>query len=305
MVLAIAALSFITIFLVLYIFIISGVNRQRLDERFKTAGVFSSYTDFNEELSKPLYQRLLAVSFEKFGQFLTVLTPGEVQRLLADKLIEAGQDKVLSVRRFLLRWGLVGVALVLASLFVSLWPKPASLGDVFLNSFAALLLSMALPFLVLRRQISERKIRIQKHLPDVIDLLLVSIQAGTSFDGAIAKVTQQMQGPFIVELQTMLREIRLGMERQEALRGLARRCRVQDVSLFVSSLLQTDRLGVSTAQVLEVQAKMLRQKRVLKAREAAMKAPIKLMFPLLFFFLPVVCLAILAPVAVRMLRWLG
>ena len=305
MVLAIAALSFITIFLVLYILIISGAKRQRLDARFKTAGAFSSYTDFSEELSKPLYQRLLAVSFEKCGQLFAALTPGEVQRFLAEKLLEAGQDKVLSVRDFLLRWGLAGVALVLGSLFVNLWPQPSSLGDVLLNGFAAVLLSMALPVLVLRRQIAERKRKIQRHLPDVIELLLVSIQAGTSFDGAIVKVTQQMKGPFILELQAMLREIRLGMERQEALRGLARRCRVQDVSLFVSALVQTERLGVSTAQVLEVQAKMLRQKRVLEAREAAMKAPIKLMFPLMLFFMPVVCLAILAPIAVRMLRWLG
>ena len=305
MLLAIVALSFLVIFLVLYIFIISGVNRRRLDERFKTAGVFASYAEADEELNKPLHQRLLAGFAEKFGRLFAALTPGEVQRVLAAKLLEAGLDKELSVRSFLLRWGLVGVALVLGSLGLSVLLRVAPGRDILLNGVAALLLSMALPFLALSRQIAARKLRIQKQLPDVIELLLVSIQAGTSFDGAIAKVTQQMQGPFVTELQAMLREIRLGMERQEALRGLARRCCSQDVSLFVSALLQTDRLGVSTAQVLDVHAKVLRQKRVLKAREAAMKAPIKLMFPLVLFFLPVIIVAILAPMAVRMLRWLG
>ena len=229
-----------------------------------------------------------------------MLTPQALQLLLEDKLREAGQAQTVTVKSFLLRWGLVLLVITLGCLYLSWAEMQLSLEETLGNLVLALLIGVLLPCMTLRRQIAARKEGIERQLSDVMDLLLVSVQAGTSFDGAVSRVVKQMQGPLVAELQTLLQEMRLGMSRQEALRTLGERCRVLDVSLLVSTLIQADRLGVSISQFLEVQAQLLRKKRLLRAREAAMKAPVKLVFPLVFFLLPVIFMALLAPIAVKL-----
>lgn len=305
MLFAIAALIFVTVFLLFYIFILSGATHHQLEQRFKTAGIFSSYADYTSgELSQPLYYRLFHPLMDGLDNLFNALTPKEIQRVLADKLKEAGLTQTMTVRQFVLRWGLVNLLLMVCSLFLSSSLLELGLTDALLNMLCAFLVGLLLPWLVLKSQITKRKNSIQRFLSDVIDLLLVSIQAGTSFDGAIVRVTQQMKGTFADELSTMLQQIRLGVSRHDALRNMADRCQVPDVSLLVSALIQADRLGVSIAQILEVQAQMLRKKRVLRAREQAMKAPVKLIFPLVLFLLPVIFMAILAPVVVQIMRGL-
>lgn len=305
MLLAIVALVFVTVFLLFYIFILSGATNYRLEQRFKTAGILSSDAAYASiELSRPLYYRLFHPLMDSLGNLFNALTPQEIQRLLADKLKEAGLTQTLTVRQFVLRWGLVNLFLMICSLVLSNYLFKSDLREALLNLLGAFLVGLFLPWLVLRNQIDKRKNNIERFLSDVIDLVLVSIQAGSSFDGALLRVTQQMKGTFVNELSTMLQQIRLGMSRHDALRNLADRCQVPDVSLLVSALIQADRLGVSIALILEVQAQMLRKKRVLRAREQAMKAPVKLVFPLVLFLLPVLFIAILAPVAIKIMRGL-
>ena len=300
MILIIAALLFIIVLLLLSAFLFASGNRQGLEQRLKTAGIVSSSADYtNEELAKPLHQRLFQPVVDSFSGLFKAMAPQAIQRLLAVKLQEAGQAKKVTVKDFLLRWGLVLLLLVMVFLYLSLVEFRQSLIESLGNMLLAVLIGILLPCAALRKEIAKRKEGIEHQLSDVMDLLLVSVQAGTSFDGAISRVVQQMQGPFVVELQTMLQEMRLGMSRQEALRALGERCQVLDVSLLVSALVQADRLGVGIAQFLEIQAQLMRKKRLLRAREAAMKAPIKLIFPLVIFFLPVVFMAVMAPIALK------
>ena len=301
MMLVIAVVLFLVVLALLSLFLLADNNRQHLEQRFKTAGIFSSHADYtNEEFAKPLHQRLFQPFFDSFGNLFKLLTPQALQLLLEDKLREAGQAQTVTVKAFLLRWGLVLLVLTIGCLYISRIEWQLSLAETLGNLAVALLIGVLLPCTALRRQIATRKEGIERQLSDVMDLLLVSVQAGTSFDGAVSRVVKQMQGPLVVELQTLLQEMRLGMSRQEALRALGERCRVLDVSLLVSTLIQADRLGVSISQFLEVQAQLLRKKRLLRAREAAMKAPVKLVFPLVFFFLPVIFMALLAPIALKL-----
>lgn len=300
MLFAIAVLTFVTMLLFLYILFISQTRQYQLEQRFKTAGIVP--VDYiSDELRQPLYYRLFRPVAKGFGGISHGLTIKGLQRILAGKLKEAGLVHIVAVRQFVLRQILAVLFLVGSSLGVSCLAGKG-LKTVLLNMLYAVLAGCFWRWLVLRRKIAERKNNIQRLLPDVIDLLLISIQAGASFDSAVQRVTQQMTGVFIDELSIMLQQIRLGVSRYEALHNLADRCQTADVSLLVSALAQADRLGVSISHILEVQSQMLRKKRVLRAREMAMKAPVKLIFPLVIFLLPVLFIAILAPIAVRLMK---
>ena len=143
-----------------------------------------------------------------------------------------------------------------------------------------------------RRQRSES---ILKSLPDVLDLLSVSVEAGLGFDAALQKVVEKSQGPLADEFDTALNEIRMGKPRREALRDMARRVEVDDVSTFVGAVVQADTLGVSISNVLAVQAEQVRQKRRQRAEEKAQKAPVKILIPMLFFIFPTIFIVLLGP----------
>lgn len=139
-------------------------------------------------------------------------------------------------------------------------------------------------------------------MPEVLDLVCVSIRAGMAFDGAVAKVAEKMKGPLVDEFTKMLQDTRMGVPRKEALKALNDRCMVADVSMLTVALVQADQLGVSISQVLEAQAESLRKRRILLAREVAMKTPVKLLFPLVFCIFPTMFVVLLGPAAIMLLR---
>ena len=126
--------------------------------------------------------------------------------------------------------------------------------------------------------------RNSKTLPDMLDLLLVSVEAGLSFDMSLKRITEQASGALSKEIARALEEMRLGKPREEALRGIVRRTGVPDLSSFISAIIQAEQLGGNIANTLRIQASSMRQKRRQRAEEAAMKAPIKMLFPLVFLF---------------------
>jgi tight adherence protein C len=142
---------------------------------------------------------------------------------------------------------------------------------------------------------SKRQELVSAELPDALDLLAVSVEAGLGFDGAISKLTEHMEGPLIEEFEFTLGEIRIGEGRQEALRKLAERVPAPEMSGFVRAIIQADQLGISLGRILRVQATDTRLKRQAIAEEKAMKAPIKMLFPLVLFIFPAMFIAILGP----------
>lgn len=156
-----------------------------------------------------------------------------------------------------------------------------------------------LPDIVLQRIIEARQTAIRRTLPDVLDLLVVSVEAGVGFDGAMQKVVDKMSGPLRDEMARVLEQVRLGRSRSEALRLMGERTHVSDLISFVAAVQQAETLGVSIAKVLRVQADAARERRSQRAREAAAKLPVKLLFPLVFFIFPALFVVILGPGAIR------
>jgi len=141
----------------------------------------------------------------------------------------------------------------------------------------------------------RRQDAVSADLPDALDLLSVSVEAGLGFDGAIQKLTEHMEGPLIEEFELALGEIRVGEGRPEALKRMVERVPAPEMASFVRAIVQADQLGISLGRILRVQATDARLKRQAAAEEKAMKAPIKMLFPLVMFIFPAMFIVILGP----------
>src|SRR5204862_3066257 len=151
------------------------------------------------------------------------------------------------------------------------------------------------PDFVVSGKARRRKDAIRAELPDALDLLAVSVEAGLGFDGAISKLADHMEGPLTEEFGFALNEIRFGESRQDALKKLAERADTPEISGFTRAIIQADQLGISLGRILRVQATDTRQRRQAAAEEKAMKAPIKMLFPTVLFIFPAMFLVILGP----------
>jgi len=151
------------------------------------------------------------------------------------------------------------------------------------------------PNFFLNRRVRSRQAAVAAQLPDALDLLSVSVEAGLGFDGAVQKLTEHMDGPLIEEFELALGEMRIGEGRQDALKKLAERSASQEMASFVRAIIQADQLGISLGRILRIQAADTRLKRQLLAEEKAMKAPIKMLFPTVAFIFPSMFIVILGP----------
>jgi tight adherence protein C len=151
------------------------------------------------------------------------------------------------------------------------------------------------PTFVLNAKVRSRQAAVAAELPDALDLLSVSVEAGLGFDGAVQKLTEHMKGPLIEEFELALGEMRIGESRQEALKKMAERSASPEMASFVRAIIQADQLGISLGRILRIQAGDTRLKRQLLAEEKAMKAPIKMLFPTVAFIFPAMFIVILGP----------
>ena len=159
-----------------------------------------------------------------------------------------------------------------------------------------------LPSIWLNMVTRRRQTAIQMVLPDMIDLITVSVEAGLSLYGAIQRISARFDNPLSEEFQRAMQEVRLGRSNIESMRDLARRVDVDDLSTLISAIVQADMLGLAIANVLRVQSERLREKRTQRAREAAQKAPIKMVVPLVFFIFPALFIVILGPAFIKILE---
>ncbi len=157
------------------------------------------------------------------------------------------------------------------------------------------LIGFILPELWLSRKIAARQKAIVKALPDALDLLVISVGAGLGFDAALARVVAKSDNPLTRELNRVMQEMRVGRARRDALKDLVARTDVPDLSNFVAALIQAEQLGVSVTQVLTVQADQMRVLRRQRAEEQAQQAPLKMLFPMMGFIFPALCIMILGP----------
>ncbi len=157
------------------------------------------------------------------------------------------------------------------------------------------------PNLYLYQRVYERSLRIQRELPDAIDLMTISVESGLAFDAAVQQVARNTEGPLADEFSRMLREMQIGQGRAEALRGLADRTEVDDFRSFVTSMVQADSFGIPIANVLRIQSSEMRTKRRQRAEEKAQKVPVKMTVPLIFCILPCLFIAVMGPAVIHVM----
>jgi tight adherence protein C len=206
---------------------------------------------------------------------------------------------------------LFGIQLLCAVIFPIFWIfifKEMSLGLVegpkqFLVYIGLLLLGFMFPVMNLGEKIKKRQKSIMLQLPNTLDLLTISVEAGLDFISAMRRVVEKHpEGPLKEELERFFKQTELGRPRREALREMSKRVQLQDLTAVVSALIQADRLGVSIGPILNTQSDMLRIRRGQRAEKAAQEAPVKMMMPLIICILPSVFIMILAPVIIQMLQ---
>ena len=267
-------------------------------------GLGAATVDADEDLNRPFAQRVISPITGSLAAGMGRLTPRAVRRMVGDKLAAAGGFQGIGTDGYLLLWGSVALVCPLAAaLLAGMAGMPGNkAAGLTLMAFA---LGAAWPLLFLNHRIAARKAGIQKSLPDVLDLLTVSVEAGLGFDGALFKVAEKLKGPLVDDFARLLQEIRVGVPRRDALHALGRRCDVDDLSLFVSALVQADQLGVSIGNVLRVQSAAMREKRRQRAQEKAMKAPVKMLLPLVMCIFPTLFVILLGPAVIQIVTNLG
>lgn len=249
----------------------------------------------------PFVERTIAPIFRSITEFLLFFAPQGVHDRLEHRIMLAGKQGVWSVTAFVCGWVLcVGASLLLAFYLLSGSDLPF-IQRVALFFFGGVIGAL-LPFALLNSIIRKRQKQIIRQLPEFLDLLCVSVQAGLSFDSGIAKIVARMQGPFIEECERMQRDVRMGMMRKHSMQQMARRCDVQEVYLFTNSIIQADRLGTSIANTLVNQADNMRERRRQAAKAEALRAPVKIVFPLVLFIFPALFVIVLLPSLLFLLK---
>jgi len=160
---------------------------------------------------------------------------------------------------------------------------------------AIFLMLFFLPVLWLRMMVHSRQTKIQKGLPDALDMLSVCASAGLGFDQSLQRVSEYWDTPIAIELGRVVKEMEMGISRQEALRGLADRIDVGELTTFVSLVIQSDQLGMSISDTLQAQADQMRIERRFRAQEQARMIPIKMLVPLAFMIFPALIAVVLGP----------
>lgn len=256
--------------------------------------VNSDVPSFRDRVIKPLKNGL--------GDLMTNLAPASWLSALENKLVLAGKSRVWSAQGYAVFWlifTLLGACAAVRYVYVAT-------NLAYVQSVIIVLLGTAfgatMPLIVLRSLIQKRQKLISRQLPEILDLLCVSVQAGLSFDAALRRIVDKMSGPLVDECGRMLEDVRMGLPRRQSLRMLADRCEVQDVTLFCTAIIQAERLGTGIGKTLSNQSANMRERRRQAVKAEAMKAPVKMLLPLVLFIFPALFVIVLLPSLLSLLK---
>jgi tight adherence protein C len=281
------------------------MNLQRVDrertQRIMGAVGTSSTNIREQDLDASFVERALLPALSSLGNIAKRLTPGDSRVRIERRLALAGSPQGWTPERVAaaklagaVLGGVLGVAL--AKIAGASGPSFIGLG-ILIAGFG-----FFIPNAILASRAEDRQEEIRKVLPDTMDLLTISVEAGLGFDAAVAQVMTNVPGVLSQEFSRMLQEMRLGVGRQDAFRNLADRTDVEELRSFILAMVQADKFGVSIANVLRAQAHELRIKRRQRAEEKAMKVPVKILFPMIFCVMPALFVVILGPGAIRIVQ---
>jgi tight adherence protein C len=250
-----------------------------------------------DNLMLPFGERIVRPMLAKLGE----ISAGMRLDTTAHRLNEAGNPYALSPKEFVAikrMCSLAGLALGIALTRIG----SLSIVHTVLVGLLGFAVGSYIPERWLSSRIAERKNDILRALPNAIDLLSVSIEAGLGLDGAIARIAEKTKGPLSEEFSRALREMQVGMSKMDALRNMATRVQVPELSNFVAAVYQAEELGASLTSVIRIQGQVMRSRRRMRAREAAARLPVTMLFPLVFFIFPSIFIVVLAPGMIRMMH---
>ncbi|MEQ6375437.1 type II secretion system F family protein [Bacillaceae bacterium S4-13-58] len=296
---------FVSFFLAM-VCLIYGLYTLRAEKRIKVKkrlalviGEPISFKDREEEI--PFSKRLLLPAWKAWKRTFRKRMPGDKTDKIELLLLQAGNPHGMSPVEYRLLQLLLYILLPLVFIGYGMLLSLPIGGAVFLG-LIGFALAGVLPKFYLRQKAKARNIKGLKELPDVLDLLTVSLEAGLGFDSALSRVVMKKPGVLSSEFQRCLEEMRLGKTRREALSGIKDRLTFDEIKVLISHILQAEKLGIGMVQVLRVQSVEVREQRKQRAEETAMKAPIKMLFPLIIFIFPSLFVVLLGPAVIQFLE---
>jgi tight adherence protein C len=305
MILGIALTCGLMVFILLYVFVITKLApRTQVQQRLRRLKHPAPIGGTPEIAEIPFVERTIVPFFQWIEKGLLHFAPAGIYEVLERRIMLAGKQHIWSVNAFVAVWVLSLVCcLMLGMLLIS--QRQLAFTQNFIFLLLAVFLGAMLPLAFLDSLIRRRRKLIRQQLPAVLDLLCVSVQAGLAFDSSMQKIVDRMQGPLIDECTKMLRDVRMGMARRTALQNMAKRCDIQEVHLFTTAVIQAERLGTSMSKTLEIQADNMRERRRQSAKAEALKAPVKIIFPLVLFIFPALFVVTLLPTILTLLKGLS
>lgn len=301
----IVAFSFISVFILSFLLIVPASEKRQVSKSLEYLSAYKTaphqareHTNKLEIPAGPFAERVTQPFFSWLIDLVKKITPVGMADNIKHQLILAGNPRELNVDKFLALKAVFSLAAFILLALLAFVPTVSQSRLITVGIFAVPV-AFFLPDLWLRQVVEKRQKAIRLALPDILDLLTISVEAGLGFDSALTKVIKNSRGPLAEEFSKMLSEMQVGISRKDAFRNLAGRTTVSELRTFVTAMIQADVFGISISKVLRTQAKEMRVRRRQKAEEIAQKAPVKIVFPLILCILPALFVVILGPAAIR------
>ncbi len=272
-----------------------------LSSRLRIYDNLQGLTEHDIELeTKTFAERVMQPLFQQFSSFLADRTPENQRSAIQAKLDLAGRPGDIGAEEFLaIRIGL-GLGLFLVGLMVGFL-----LANPLVEAIGAAVgggLGYYAPTLWINQKVGKQQKDIQRSLPDCMDLLTISVEAGLGFDAAIQRVIEKFNNGLADEFRTTLTEVQLGRPRMEALDAMGRRCGVEDLHNFVQAVIQSEQMGVGLAKILRLQSEEMRRRRRQRAQEKAAQATLKMMLPMVGCIFPTLWIVLLGPAIIMLIN---
>lgn len=294
--------AFLAVSLAALVLLGAGQDRREVRLALRTLSDYQVSTNVREqEMLRSLRERVMAPAVGQLSRLSARFTPAGYKAQVREKLIHAGSPAGLDADRFL---ALKVIGAVSGPFWFWFAFSLAALGGFYAVIVTGLLWAISFfgPDVWVQRKIDERQVAIALKLPDILDLLVISVEAGLGFEQAIDRTIDAVPGPLSEEFRRMLQETRVGATRADALRAMDERTNVPELRSFILAMLQADTFGVSIGRILRSQADEMRVRRRQRAQEQAQKAPVKMLFPLIFCIFPSLFVVILGPAVLNILK---
>ncbi|GAA0480441.1 type II secretion system F family protein [Salinibacillus aidingensis] len=290
-------------FSILFVTVQISVNHNKLQIDRRLMPLVDTSISAEPEEDKELLSfkmRILSPMAEKLRGFILKRTPKHKLQEMENKLRDAGNPFGLTGPNFILLRLVITIGFILL-LWVMFLPSADQMAKlIFLSIFAALFINFYANYYITAKK-KQRVIEIEKSMPDFFDMVTVSIEAGMGLDSALRRVCKQMDGPLSKEFLYALEDMKLGKSRKNALTDLRNRVASEFLKSVISAIIQADQMGIGMSKVLQAQTQRIREQQRQKVKEQAMKAPVKMLIPMVLFIFPTLFIVLLGPAVIQLI----